>query len=247
MVENDQYPTITLEAENVGSYIYVDDNYEPGIENLSSLVGAISSSLNYESKYCKNFYPSSKEVKRKLHQVYQPSFLFPYHHKKLWLCVNDGMNPAHPDNLRIKGILHEWYSELYPIKSQFEVGASLPDEAGPSPFRLISRTISQLLRLFSWNTLYDYRPLRSNVIIGDLFINYDPNISTIDEQSWLIILLVKNFVFFVLMPIGFLRVYEALHGRRHRIIYKAVSQVDRVINTVFNIHMPKDPLQTMHP
>ena len=62
MVENDQYPTITLEAENVGSYIYVDDNYEPGIENLSSLVGTISSSLNYESKYCKNFYPSSKEV-----------------------------------------------------------------------------------------------------------------------------------------------------------------------------------------
>ena len=195
----------------------------------------------------KIFYPSNKEVKRKLHQVYQPSFLFPYHHKKLWLCVNDGMNPAHPDNLRIKGILHEWYSELYPIKSQFEVGASLPDEAGPSPFRLISRTTRQLLRIFSWNTLYDYRPLRSNVIIGDLFINYDPNISTIDEQSWLIILLVKNFVFFVLMPIGFLRVYEALHGRRHRIIYKAVSQVDRVINTVFNIHMPKDPLQTMHP
>ena len=31
MVENDKYPTITLEADNVGSYIYVDDNYEAGI------------------------------------------------------------------------------------------------------------------------------------------------------------------------------------------------------------------------
>ena len=31
MVENEKYPTTTLEADNVGSYIYVDDNFEAGI------------------------------------------------------------------------------------------------------------------------------------------------------------------------------------------------------------------------
>jgi len=177
LVESDSYSTVTKEAENYGSYIFVDDHYD--------------------------------EVKRKLRQVYQPSFLFPYRHAKLWLCVNDGMNPNHPDNLKIKALLHEWYSQLYPIKSQFENGAYLVDGVSP----------------VSWETLYDNRPLRSNIRIGDLFNDYDANMSSIDEKSWLVILLVKNFVFFVLMPLGFTRLYETLHGRRsHRIIYKSVPQ-----------------------
>ena len=68
--------------------------------------------------------------------------------------------------------------------------------------------------------------MRNNLRIGDLFVNYDPEKNTIDEKSWLVILLIKNFIFFVILPIVFNRVYETLHGRRinGRFLYKAVAQ-----------------------
>lgn len=61
-------------------------------------------------------------LKQALENYLRPNFFLPYKYglKYLWICVNDNLDPDHPDFLSAINLVKNWYNSVYPLPSRFE-------------------------------------------------------------------------------------------------------------------------------
>ena len=111
----------------------------------------------------------------KLRTVYKPVGLIPKFNEKIWLCVNDGMNPEHPNNKNVRTLLTQWYLELFPQISQFENGFT---------------SIKVKTQHYPWKTLYDKRNTPEEL-----------SFSIINQCSyWIVKFIIFSFIILVILP-----------------------------------------------
>lgn len=145
-------------------------------------------------------------VRNLLNQIFRPSWLFETKSAGFWLCVNDGMDPDHPDHVQIRSFLHEWYEALYPIPSQFEKNYKMVQNA----------------QKYDWPSLHDHKRNKT-IHIGDFVTKIDSE--TVDNATgWLYLLAFKNLLYLVIIPFVLVSLYNLVlrptRKRRRRPTFK---------------------------